>query len=94
MGTRSITFRLDKGLSQSQMDAAIERVRELPGVSQAESLVPSSTDPALRRLGYAYVDDDAAIEGVLKHVESLSEVEDASLPAQRGLPEHPLMTDD
>jgi len=33
--------------------------------------------------------DDAAIEGVLKHVESLFEVEDTSLPTQRGLAEHP-----
>jgi hypothetical protein len=86
---RSITFRLDKRLSHTQQDVALERVRKVPGVSQAESLVPASTDSGLRRLGYAYVDDDVAIENVLKHVESLPEVEDASLPAQRGLLEHP-----
>ena len=82
---RSITFRLDKRLSPSQQDAAFESVRKIPGVSSAESFLPCSTDLALRRLGYACIDDDACIEEVLSDVESLPEVEDASLPAQRGL---------
>jgi hypothetical protein len=82
---RSITFRLNAKLSTEQQDTALEKVCRVPGVSRAESLFPECNDASLRRLGYAYVNDDAPIERVLKDIESLREVEDASLPAERSL---------
>ncbi len=83
---RSITFRLHEKLSTDQEAAALERVRRLPGVSRAEPIAPAASVPSLRRLGYCYVTDDASIDKVLKELESIPEVEDASVPADRFLP--------
>jgi hypothetical protein len=80
---RSITFRLHQKLSPEQQDTATEKVCRVPGVNRAELFFPDSKDASLRRLGYVYVNDDAPIDRVLKELESLPEVEDASLPAER-----------
>jgi hypothetical protein len=73
------------GLSPEQQAATLARINTWAGVSRAACLKPEAKDPDVRRLCYAYVEDDADVAAIADRLAQLPEVESASVPAERRL---------
>ncbi len=82
---RSIVFNLRPETDSEKQGEVLSRLSRLPGVARVGSLSPHSRDPELRRMCFAYVTDDADLEGLLAQVRRQPEVQQASLPAERRL---------
>ena len=82
---RSITFSIRPHVNPTEQPTVLDRIRQVPGVREAQSFSPASKSPAVRRLCYASVADEASLESVLHLVGAVPEVENVEIPAKRSL---------
>jgi hypothetical protein len=80
---QSITFTFAESATKDEQQDVLETLRHLPGVANASHLKPGAKHPSSARLAYAVLDDDGAAEHVLKTLNDLPCVADASEPATR-----------
>ena len=82
---RSITFSIRSHVAPKDQSDVLDRVSQVPGVHEAQSLSPASKSATVRRLCYASVADEASLESVLHAVGALPEIEHVEVPATRSL---------
>jgi hypothetical protein len=82
---RSISFNVRPGVGKEEQAALFHRLSQIPGIHRAAPLSPNSKNPAVRRMGYAYVTDDANIDALCREIAQCPEIESASVPADRYL---------
>jgi hypothetical protein len=86
---RSILFNIKPEVSSADQDALLQRMNAIPGIHRASSLNARAKNASVRRMCFAEVQDDSDIHALLGQIQSMPEVEEAALPAQRGLPGRP-----
>ena len=82
---RSVTFSLSPTLDAAEAENALDRLARLDGIASARRLRPGSKSSTVRRMGFAYVDDDADIEKLVKDLLGWPELQGVGIPAERGL---------
>lgn len=83
MNKPTIFFTLEKDLDDQQRTQALDQVRRISGVFEAAVI---DTASALgRRMGFAELEENADIDGVLERIREVDNVESADPPAQRFL---------
>lgn len=82
---KSINFSFHERTAPDARQVAIEAIKSVPGVRGVAHVKPDSKDPAVARMATVYLSDDADVEAVRSQVESLDQVERASIPAERHL---------
>jgi hypothetical protein len=76
-------FRENTG--DQDQDRVRGEILAMPNVCAAGRISPNASNPALRRLWYAEVADDAAAASVLRRLQGREEIQSAELPAERKL---------
>jgi hypothetical protein len=61
-----------------------DRILELPGVKNVGRISPDAKKPALRRMWFAEVADQAAASNLVTQLRQNEDIESADLPAERG----------
>ena len=82
---RSIHFNVKPEVTHAAQEALLHGMNALPGIHRVASLNAQAKDATIRRMCFAEVKEDADIHALLKRIQSMSEVESADMPAQRGL---------
>lgn len=82
---RSVMFNFRPNLSLEEQDALLIQINTWNGVSKAAHLKPDAKNPAILRMCYAYVTDQAELKVLKEHLSALPEIESASIPAERRL---------
>jgi hypothetical protein len=82
---RSIVFQFRPETTPEKQDAALTTIRGLPAVRSAAPLAAGARNADIRLMGYAYVEDAADIQEIVRSISELPEVESASVPAARRL---------
>jgi hypothetical protein len=83
MQTITMTFRAE--VPKARRGAVLEAIGRIPGVLKASFLKAESEHPEIARVAYLSLAAQADVEGVLRQLRQLPEIEAASLPAQRKL---------
>jgi hypothetical protein len=81
----AVTFTLQVGLSKTARRHALEQVSKLAGVLRAAPINPTATHPAIQRLAYADLDENADANAIAEAINDLPEIESAAVPAARKL---------
>ena len=82
---KAINFSFREETAPDAQRIAIDAIKAVPGVRGVAHVKPDSKDAAVARMATVYLADDANVEDVRSRVESLDQVERASVPAQRTL---------
>lgn len=80
-----IMFKVRQGLSDDEHRTLLQKIEALPGVEAAKPLREGAKNASLRRLHFARLKDDASTDDSLAALRDLPEIEQADVPAQRGL---------
>ena len=71
--------------AEQEQDRVRGEILAMPNVCAAGRISPGATNPALRRLWYAEVADDAAAASLLRQLRGRREIQSAEVPAERKL---------
>ncbi len=82
---RSVMFNFRPNVPLEEQDALLVQINTWNGISRAAHLKPDAKNPALLRMCYAYVSDQAELEALVERLSALPEIESASIPAERRL---------
>jgi hypothetical protein len=82
---RSILFNVKPEVTSAGQERLFNRLKAIPGIHRTSCLHAKARDAALRRMCFAEVKEEADIQALLTQIRALPEVEEAGLPAQRGL---------
>lgn len=82
---RSVTFNFRTDVSEDERQETLERISSWSDVEKASPLKPEAKNPLLLRMAYAYLKDDADLDGVVERISNLPEIESASAPPRRRL---------
>lgn len=82
---KSVLFTFRDQASDEQQDRVRDQILCLPGVDNVARISPEARKPALRRMWYAEVADDAAASTLVAHLRDHDDIQSADLPAERGL---------
>ena len=82
---RSVMFNFRAEVAPEQQTAILDQIEAWHGVSKTGCLKPDAKSLEIRRMCYAYLEDSANVEAVVKRLSALSEVESAFIPAERRL---------
>jgi hypothetical protein len=83
---RSIVFSVKPEVTAAAQESLLKGLNMTPGIHRASCLNAKAKDASIRRMCFAEVEEDADVQALLTRIQSMSEVEEAGLPAQRGLP--------
>jgi hypothetical protein len=83
MSSISFTFRADS--SEEDRAAALRQIQAWAGVRAASLLKADAKNPAVRRMAMLMLEPTGVTADVIKGLRALPVVEQASIPAQRGL---------
>ncbi|WP_244424864.1 hypothetical protein [Methylobacterium nodulans] len=78
-------FKFGAHTPEKVQDEIRDHIKNLAGVSNVGRISPKATKPALRRLWYAEVTDDAAASKLVTKLREQEGIESAELPSQRSL---------
>jgi hypothetical protein len=82
---RSVTFSFRSQVSPARQKDVLAAVEAWTPVARAALLKPGAKAPAVRRMAYALLAQDADPAEVVRRLAELPEVESASIPAVRRL---------
>jgi hypothetical protein len=82
---RSVMFNFRPGVKLERQEAVLAQIGAWDEISKAVRLKPDAKSLEILRMCYAYVDDNADIEAIVKRLSALPEVESAFLPEARRL---------
>ena len=83
---RSVTFTIAANVSAEKQQELLGRVRTWDGVKSAGTIAPAMAgDDEVRRMCFAYLDDQTPADAVVRRLNALPEVAAAEVPAERGL---------
>jgi hypothetical protein len=82
---KHVLYVFRENTAERDQDRVCGEILAMPNVCAAGRIRPGATNPALRRLWYAEVADDAAANSVLQRLRLRQEIQSAELPAERGL---------
>jgi len=82
---RSIIFNFKPEVPSATQENLLKGLNTLPGIHRASCLNAKAKDASLRRMCFAEIKEDADLQALLTRIRSMGEVEEAGLPAQRGL---------
>jgi hypothetical protein len=82
---QSVTFVFRPGLTSTQQESILDKVGAWKSVHKATRLNAASHHPDISRMAYAYINEEAEAENVVKQLSEMPEIESASLPAKRSL---------
>ena len=78
-------FNFRSDIEPEQQNAILEKINRWKDVSKATRLKADTKNKDLLRLAYAYIEDDADADDIIKLLSEIPEIESASLPARRKL---------
>ncbi len=78
-------FNFRSDIEPEQQNAVLERINRWKDISKATRLKADTKNKDLLRLAYAYIEDDADADDIIKRLTEIPEIESASLPARRKL---------
>lgn len=82
---RSINFNFRPDVPPERQDQVLEGIAGWGAVRSASRLNPKATLPALVRMAYAYLAEDASADDVIRQLKELPEIESAEAPSSRRL---------
>jgi len=82
---KSVLFTFRDQASDEEQGRVRGQILDLPGVHNVARISPEARKPALRRMWYAEVADDAAASALVEHLRDHDDIQSANLPAERGL---------
>lgn len=82
---RSVMFNFRPDVPLEEQDDLLAEINNWNGVSRAARLKPDAQKPALLRMCYAYISEQAEPEVIVERLSALPEIESASIPAERRL---------
>lgn len=82
---RSITFKLRPEYEPEAIPSFFSQLENRAEIAKAGAFQPKSKSKVVRRLCYAYVNDEADLDAVAQFVGRLPEVEVAEVPEERRL---------
>ena len=82
---KSVVFTFQERASEENQNRLRTQILHLPGVHTVGRIKPDATKPALRRMWYAEVADDAAASDLVSRLRGCDDIRSASVPAERGL---------
>jgi cell division protein FtsX len=82
---KSVTFTFRDQASDEEQGRVRDQILNLPGVHNVGRISPEAKKPALRRMWYAEVADNAAASTLIAHLRDHDDIQSAHLPAERGL---------
>ncbi|TWB66555.1 hypothetical protein [Bradyrhizobium sacchari] len=80
---KSVTFTFRDQASDEAQGRLRDQVLSLPGVRNVARISPEARKPALRRMWYAEVADDAAASTLIAHLRDHDDIQSADVPAER-----------
>jgi hypothetical protein len=80
----SVVFTFREQVSEQSQDRMRDRILGLPGVKNVGRISPDAKKPALRRMWFAEVADQAAASNLVTQLRQNEDIESADLPAERG----------
>jgi hypothetical protein len=81
----SVTFTFAANASDESQEQVGDEIRKLPGVQNIGRISPGATKPALRRMWYAEVANDASASDLVTHLRQHDDIATADLPTPRSL---------
>ena len=82
---RSVMFNFRPDVSRLQRTILLHQIEDWAPVASAALVDPEATHPEVQRMAFVYVNDAAAVDAVVNHLNELQEVEVAFTPAERWL---------
>ena len=82
---RSVTFNFRPEVPQRRQDELLEGISGWDAVHGASRVNPTATVPLLKRMAFAYLEDSADVELVVRRLRELPEIESADSPPERRL---------
>jgi len=82
---KTIMFNFRSEVPPKDQNALLTKINNWVGISGAGHIKPDSKNPAILKMCYIYVSDDTETEVMIEKLSALSEVESASIPAERRL---------
>lgn len=80
-----INFSFGPRVRPEQQEATLRTIQRWPSVRQAAQLRPQSNNPAVQKMAFARLADGADAMSILRKIQSLPAVEQASVPSVRRL---------
>jgi tricorn protease-like protein len=80
----NVVFTFREQVSEQSQDRMRDRILKLPGVNNVGRISPDAKKPALRRMWFAEVADQAAASNLFTQLRQSEDIESADLPAERG----------
>lgn len=81
----SVMFNFRPNVSPERQKVILDAISHWREVYGASRLRPNAKHPEVQRMCYAYVQDPTNVVATVERLESLPEVESASVPAEREL---------
>lgn len=82
---RSVMFNFRPDVSPERQDAVLVQIETWDGISKTAHLKPDTKHADVRRMCYAYVDNNTDVEVLRERLSALPEIESAFIPAERRL---------
>jgi hypothetical protein len=82
---KSVVFTFVEHVSEKNQDQMRDQILVCPGVQNVGRISPNATKPALRRLWFAEVIDDAAAADLVTRLRQNADIQSANIPVERGL---------
>jgi hypothetical protein len=82
---KSVMFTFGENSTEANQDRLQAEISKLPGVRNVGRISPDAKKPALRRMWYAEVDDDATASNLATQLRDHEDIQSAETPAERGL---------
>lgn len=80
-----IMFTIRAGVSLEQRSRVLQKIEAMPEVERAAPVKADSSSEPLQRIHFARLREHSEVAGCLSAIRDLPEVENANLPARRGM---------
>lgn len=81
----SISFTFAAESSEADRTIALREIEQWPGIKAAGFIKANSKSPAVRRMGMLMLDPSGVVPEVMARLRASPLIEQASIPARRGL---------
>jgi hypothetical protein len=78
---KSIMFNFRTEVPLEEQDALLKQINSWSGISSSGHLKPDSENPAILKMCYAYISNEAETERLIEKLLALPEIESAFIPA-------------
>lgn len=82
---QSVMFIIKPEVLLKEWQSVLKNLKTWAGVEDAAPLKPGAKNPAIRRMFYLYLSDDANVKAIVGKLRDLPQVESAEVPAERRL---------